>query len=128
MSRSSVQERRQCISLRWEFDCALISEFRLGGRGTRKWAIPEVSILSTRFGDGLSWDWMAFGIAPMTSDRILNSTEAKIRVLAKNKPWKCRTVESMESHSAGFPPFPQSLEIPAGIPTLPRLRLRLSCI
>ena len=37
-------------------------------------------------------------------------------------------MESMESHKAGFPPFPHPLEIPAGIPTLPRLRRRLSCI
>ena len=47
---------------------------------------------------------------------------------AKNKPWKCRGMESMESHKAGFPPFPHPLEIPAGIPTLPRLRRRLSYI
>jgi hypothetical protein len=25
-------------------------------------------------------------------------------------------VESMESHKAGFPPFPHSLEIPSGLP------------
>ena len=31
-------------------------------------------------------------------------------------------MESMESHEAGFPPFPHPLEIPAGIPTFPRLR------
>lgn len=29
------------------------------------------------------------------------------------KPWKCR---GMESHKAGFPPFPHPLEIPAGFP------------
>ena len=28
----------------------------------------------------------------------------------------------MESHNAGFPPFPHSLEIPYGIPTFPRPR------
>ena len=34
----------------------------------------------------------------------------------KSKPWKCRGMESMESHKAGFPPFPHPLEIPAGFP------------
>ena len=35
---------------------------------------------------------------------------------AKNRPWKCQSVESMESHKTGFPPFPHSVEIPSGFP------------
>jgi hypothetical protein len=34
----------------------------------------------------------------------------------KHKPRKCRGMESMESHEAGFPPFPHPLEIPSGFP------------
>jgi hypothetical protein len=34
----------------------------------------------------------------------------------KDKPWKWRGMESMESQKAGFPPFPHPLEIPAGFP------------
>jgi hypothetical protein len=42
---------------------------------------------------------------------------------AQQRPWKCRGMESMESHAADFPFFPHPLEIPAGIRTLLRLRL-----
>src|SRR5258708_3915081 len=37
-------------------------------------------------------------------------------------------MESMESHKAGFPPFPHSLEIPSRFPTLPRPRRRVRCL
>ena len=35
---------------------------------------------------------------------------------AKSRPWKSQSMESLESHEAGFPPFPHSLEIPSGFP------------
>jgi hypothetical protein len=41
------------------------------------------------------------------------SQKAAKRRFGTTKPWKCR---SMESPKAGFPPFPHSLEIPAGLP------------
>jgi hypothetical protein len=34
----------------------------------------------------------------------------------QGRPWKWQSMESMESHKAGFPLFPHSLEIPSGFP------------
>lgn len=44
------------------------------------------------------------------------SQKAAQRRFGTTKPWKCRSMESLESPAAGFPPFPHSLEIPAGFP------------
>ena len=49
----------------------------------------------------------------MTTRSMLRSLQAEKRDLSKNKPWKCR---GMESHEAGSPPFPHHLEIHAGFP------------
>jgi len=65
-----------------------------------------------------------FGLLPEQSARAQKLRAQK--TISPKKPWKCRCMESMESHKAGFPPFPHTLEIPAGIPTLPQLRRRLS--
>ena len=42
--------------------------------------------------------------------------QSQNRFCTKNKPWKCRGMESMESQEAGFLPFPHPVEIPAGFP------------
>ena len=57
--------------------------------------------------------------SPLFKDYV--STEDNI-VVERMRRAGCRTVKCMESHKAGFPPFLHSLEIPAGIPTLSRLR------
>ena len=76
----------------------------------------EGEIPPVRAGEGLS---VTTSSTPSRSHLIAPELKFPIHTAfaaRKSRPWKWQSMESMESHEAGFPPFPHSLEIPAGFP------------